>query len=91
MLPEITTLDRLVEGQYYWCYNNVGIPSVHKHPDNDVVAEHVQASNNMVLGPIPVPNLQTISLCNDHHGYGFKSDCVRCAYEREKRKNEARA
>lgn len=31
-----------------------------------------------IFGPIQQPTFDTIYLCNDHGGYGFKSDCSAC-------------
>ncbi len=91
-MNEIKNNSELEVGKYYHCYlNSTGHHSIHKCYGD--YAEPKYISNNRIwaddgnnqalekwkiLGPIKTPKIDTIGLCQKHHGHGFISDCAVC-------------
>lgn len=88
---EILENDQLNVGSYYHCFGKeTGRHSIEecgqhgndpKFMGNGIWAEDDNSralQKWMIFGPIAIPKIETIGLCQDHHGHGFKSDCSVC-------------
>lgn len=89
-MNEIYINNHLEVGEYYHCFGKRrGEHSIHKCKQEEghkYLAHRIWAEddNNQalekwrIIGPIELPKLGTIFLCNDHGGLGFVSDCTTC-------------
>jgi len=95
---EIKSNDELKVGEYYHCFDRrSGRHSIHKCEQNNIQGmkclsrNRIWADDNnnqalekwLIYGPVEIPNLGTIGLCNKHHGHGFVSDCAICQSKTE--------